>query len=112
MSAKKYGNEKYWCFIEDGWDGKEVAIWRGPADKEEVIARATDKYEAKAIVDALLNYVSIEDQCKFGKREAAFLEFIMANCQEPYATMASNALLWNDKETYKKLKSDFPVIYS
>ena len=68
-SAKKYGNDNYWCFIEDGWDGKAVAIWKGPSEKEEVIARAIDKYEAKAIVDALLNYVHVEDKTMLGKKE-------------------------------------------
>lgn len=112
MPAKKYGNDKFWCFIEDGWDSKEVAIWKGPQDQEEVIARALNKYDAKTIVDALLHHTVIEDKTKFGKKEICFLEFVMANCVEPYATMASNAMLWNDKETYNKLKSDFPVIYS
>jgi hypothetical protein len=112
MPAKRYGNDHFWCFIEDGWNGKEVAVWKGPEDTEEVIARAKDKYEAKTIVDALLNYVHIEDKTKFGKKELAFLEFVASNCVEPYATMASNAILWNDRETYNKLKSDFPVIYS
>ncbi len=112
MSAKKYGNDHFWTFIEDGWNGKEVAVWKGPEDNAEVIARAKDKYEAKTIVDALLNYVHIEDKTKFGKKESAFLEFVASNCVEPYATMASNAMLWNDRETYNKLKSDFSMIYS
>ena len=112
MSTKKYGNDHFWCFIEDGWSGKEVAIWSGPEGKEEIIARARDKYEARKIIDALLNYVYIEDKTKFGKKELAFLEFVQSNCVEPYATMASNAILWNDREAYEKLKSDFPTIYS
>ena len=111
MSNKRYGNDHFWCFIEDGWNGKEVAIWRGPQDKEEVIARAINKYEAKTIIDALLSYVQVEDKTKFGKKELAFLEFMMANCIEPYATMSSNAILWNDREAYEKLKTDFPTIY-
>jgi hypothetical protein len=112
MATKKYGNDRFWCFIEDGWNGKEVAIWKGPTDTEEVIARATDKYEAKIIIDALLNHVDIEDKTKFGKKEMAFLEFVCSNCVEPYSTMASNAILWNDHDVYNKLKTEFPVIYS
>jgi hypothetical protein len=112
MPAKKYGNDKFWCYIEDKWDGKEVAIWKGPEDQEEVIARAVNKYEAKSIVDALLSYASTEDTSKFSNKELAFLEFVMAHCVEPYSTMASNAVLWNDWDVYKKLKSDFNVIYS
>ena len=112
MIAKRYGNSYYWCFIEDGWDGKEVAIWRGPEGRERVVCRAPDKYEAKRIVDALTNYSINEDKDKFGKKETVLLEFMQANCKEPYSTMASNTLLWNDKDAYKKLLSDFPVIYS
>lgn len=112
MSTKKYGTDRFWCFIEDGWTGKEVAIWRGPKDKEEIIARAPNKYDAKTIVDALLGHTTIEDKNKFAKKELAFLEFVEANCVEPYSTMAANAILWGDWETYNKLKSDFPVIYS
>lgn len=112
MPAKKYGNDRYWAFIEDGWNEKEVAIWKGPEDQEEVIARAKNKYEAKAIIDALLSHSTVEDKNKFGKKEMAFLEFVCSNCVEPYATMASNAILWNDWDVYNKLKSEFPVIYS
>lgn len=112
MSSKKHGNNNYWTFLEDGWNGKEVAVWKGPEGQEEVIARAKDKYEAKLIVDALLNYSNIEDKTKFGKKEMAFLEFVGANCIEPYATMAANAILWNDRDAYNNLISKFPVIYS
>ena len=109
--TKRYGNDYYWCFIEDGLKGKEVAIWRGPDGKEEIICRATDKYEAKLIIDALLNY-TVKDIGALGKKELAFLEFVCSNCVEPYATMASNAIMWNDREAYDKLKNDFPIIYS
>jgi hypothetical protein len=112
MPAKKYGNDKFWCYIEDKWDGKEVAIWKGPEDQEEVIARAVNKYEAKSIVDALLSYATTEDKSKFSNKELAFLEFVMAHCVEPYSTMAGNAVLWNDWDVYNKLKADFNVIYS
>lgn len=111
MSSKRYGNDHFWCFIEEGWNGKEVAVWKGPEGQEEIIARAKDKYEAKLIVDALLNYSNVEDKSKFGKKEMAFLEFVITHCVEPYATMASNAILWNDRDTYNKLKTDFPTIY-
>ena len=111
-TAKKYGNENYWCFVEDGWSGKEVAIWKGPEDKEEIIARAKDKYEAKTIVDALLKHVTTEDTSCLSKKELAFLEFVCGNCVEPYATMASNAILWNDHAVFEELKTKFPVIYS
>jgi hypothetical protein len=112
MPAKKYGNDYFWTFIEDGWNGKEVAIWKGPEDTAEVIARAKDKYEAKTIVDALLNYIHLEDKTKLSNKELAFLEFVTVNCVEPYSTIASNAIIWNDREAYNKLKSEFSVIYS
>ena len=111
-NSKRYGNDHYWCFIEDGWSGKEVVIWKGLKEHEEIIARAVSKYDAKVIIDALLQHVSVEDKNKFGKKELAFLEFVESNCVEPYSTMAANAVMWNDWETYKKLKSEFPVIYS
>ena len=109
---ERYGNNNYWCFIEEIPNEREIAIWKSINNNPEIIARATDKYEAKIIVDALLNYVNIEDKVKFGKKELVFLEFASANFPEPYATMASNAILWNDKEIYNKLKSEFSVIYS
>jgi len=109
--SKRYGNDHFWCFIDEK-PGKEVAIWRGPDGAEEIIARAADRYEAKQIVDALLNYVNVEDKTKFGKKEMAFLDFACANFVEPYSTMASNAILWNDREIYNNLKRDFPTIYS
>lgn len=110
-NAKKYGNDKFWCFIESEWNDKEVAIWEGPENSEQVVGRAKDKYSAKMIIDALLNYANIDDKSKFGKKELAFLEFVCSHCVEPYATMASNAILWNDREVYEKLKTDFPTIY-
>jgi len=109
--SERHGNDNYWTFIEEGWDGKEVAIWKGPAEQAHIIARAEDKYEARAIVDALIANVNETTGGKLGKKEMAFLDFVKAYCPEPYATMAANAILWNDRETYNKLKSDFPVIY-
>lgn len=111
MSAeKKYGNEVYWCFIPEGWTGKEVAIWKGPEGQEEIIARAKDKYEAKTIVDALLEHKNTD--AGLSNKELAFLEFVTAHCVEPYATMASNAILWKDRATYEDLKNKFPQIYA
>lgn len=110
--SEKYGNDNYWAFIDEGWNGKEVAIWKGPSNQEEIIARATDKYEAKLIVDALLAFENEHKREILDKKSLAFLEFVKSNCPEPYATMAANAILWKDKEVYKKLLSDFPVLYS
>ena len=111
MNAKHYGSDDYWCFIEEGWDGKEIAIWKGPPNNEEIIARATDKYEAQLIVDALIANINETNGGKLGKKELAFLDFVKAYCAEPYATMAANAILWNDRDAYSKLKFDFPMIY-
>lgn len=111
MSEKKYGNDHHWCFLPDGWNGKEVAIWEGPEGHEEIIARAKDKYVAKIIVDALLHHQNTEDATQLSKKEMVFLEFVAANCVEPYATMASNAILWRDKAAYNDLKIKFPQIY-
>lgn len=112
MAEKKHGNDHYWCFLPEGYNGKEIAIWKGPEGSEEIIARAKDKYEAKTIVDALLKYTNVEDNTQLTKKELAFLEFVWSNCVEPYATMASNAILWNDKTAYEDLKTKFPTIYS
>ena len=112
MSAeKKYGNDNYWAFIPTAWDGKEVAIWKGPEGEEEVIARAKDKYEARTIIDALLKHVNTDTK-GLSNKELAFLEFVTAHCVEPYATMASNAILWKDHAEYENLKNHFPQIYS
>lgn len=108
--STKHGNENYWCFVEDGY-GKEVAIWKGPVGQETVIARAIDNYEAKEIVDGLIANMDSKSNGKLGKKETVFLEFAKANFPEPYATMASTAILWNDVEAYKNLISKFPMIY-
>jgi hypothetical protein len=114
MSEKRYGNERYWCYIStDAKPVMEVAVWRSVGKGGSyIVARAVDVYEAKKLVDALLAYSNNVEKNKLGKKETLFLEFVMANCVEPYATMASNAILWNDWDVYNKLKSDFPVIYS
>lgn len=111
MSEKKYGNDHYWCFVPERMDGKEVAIWKGPEGQEEIIARACDKYEATQIIDALLLLANQSQGITLSKKARIFLEFVQANCPEPYATMAGNAIMWNDVEAYKKLLSDFPVLY-
>lgn len=111
MSAeKKYGNNFFWCFFEDGWSGKEVAIWKGPEGAEEIIARAKDKYEARNIIDALLKHANT-DTGGMSNKELAFLEFVTAHCVEPYATMASNAILWKDHATFTDLRDKFSQIY-
>lgn len=111
-NLKRYGNDDYWCFIEESWNNKEVAIWHGREGQEEILAKASNKYDAKLIVDALLNFQNTDDKTKFGKKELAFLEFVCSNCVEPYATMASNAILWNDYDAYNQLKTNFPTIYT
>lgn len=109
MATKKYGNSNYWAFVEDESNGKEIAIWKGPEDKEQIIARAIDKYQAMYIIDALLNYKYVD--VKLGTKELAFLEFVEARCVEPYCTMASHAILWKDIDVYNTLKNKFPEIY-
>jgi hypothetical protein len=107
----KYGNSLYWCFLPEGFDAKEVAIWKGPVDNEQIICRAVDKYEAKQIVDALLSLKN-NDVGSLGKKEMYFLEFVKSTCPEPYATRASNSILWSDHTEYKNLLSQFTTIYS
>lgn len=110
--SEKYGNYNYWCFLEDNFNEREIAIWKAINNNPYIIARAIDKYEAKLIVDALLVFKNTNQGIILDKKALAFLEFVKATCPEPYATMAANAILWNDKETYKKLLSDFAVVYS
>lgn len=109
-NTTKYGNSTVWCFIEDKWSGKEVAIWRGQEGSEEIFCRASNKYEAKNIIDALLKH-SNTDTNGLSTKELAFLEFVCAHCIEPYATMASNAILWKDHAAYEDLKNKFSTIY-
>jgi len=108
----KYGNDNIWCFLEEG-STKEVAIWHKiGVDNEGIIARAINKYEARTIVDALLNYVVVSKDGRFGKKELAFLDFVCSNCVEPYSTMAANATMWNDRPLYETLLNKFSTIYS
>ena len=111
MNDTKYGNDHYWCFVENKWSEKEVAIWHSSGEgTEEIIARACNKYEAKNIVDALLKH-SNTDTNGLSNKELAFLEFVCAHCVEPYATMASNAILWKDHMAFEDLKNKFSTIY-
>jgi hypothetical protein len=107
---KKYGSDDYWGFLPAGWDGKEVAIWKNNVNGGEVVARAKDKYEARTIIDALIKHGAAEPE-GLSNKELAFLEFVCAHCVEPYATMASNAILWKDHTTYIDLRDKFPQIY-
>jgi hypothetical protein len=115
--TRRYGNDYYWTYIDDVSELKEYTIWeRGLCVDKEMgsptrMAVANSKYDAKRIVDALLAYKNTTVGL-LGKREFVFLDFVKANCPEPYSTMAANAILWNDKDAYNKLRMDFPVIYS
>lgn len=109
--SEKYGNNHFWCFIEENWNGKEVAIWSAENHEEFIIARASDNYEAKRLIDALINYTPIKPD-RLNKKQLAFLEFVCYNCQEPYSTMAGNAIMWNDVDAYKNLIEKFYMIYS
>ena len=114
--SRKHGNENAWCFLEDGWEtSRPIEIWQSIGKgMEEVVAHATDRYNAMRIVDALNIARNIGDDPanQLSKKETEFLQFVAARCNEPWATMADNALTWNDRETYNNLLSKFPVIYS
>jgi len=110
MTETRYGNDNYWCFFDEKWSGKEVAIWEGPEGQEQIIGRARDKYIAKTMIDALLKHVNTD--VGLSNKQQAFLEFVTHQCVEPYATMASNAILWKDKVAYEDLKNKFSQIYA
>jgi len=112
--SKKHGNDNFWCFLEDGWDtSRPIEIWHNLGNGEsEVMAHATDKYNAMQIVDALITHDNISDDGnKLTNKELAFLSFVESQCQDPYSTMAMNAIMWNDRNVYNNLKSKFPEIY-
>jgi hypothetical protein len=116
-NSNKYGNDNFWCFIESySVKNKEIAIWHGYSTSSpptsEIIARAIDEFEAKKIIDALIAFDSNKSVGELSKKELAFLEFIEAKCQEPYSTMAGNAIIWKDREAYFGLLSKFSSIYS
>ncbi len=113
MSKEEYrhGNDVYWTFLEKLPSGREIGIYQKLGDSQFLLAKTFDKYSAIAIVNALISYKP-EHQETLSKKELAFLDFVKAYCPEPYSTMAANAILWNDKEVYNKLRTDFPVIYS
>lgn len=115
MSSTKHGNNKYWCFLDENDTGKEVAVWTAGSDDEPiVIARGIHRYFAVELVDALILKENVEKDRgveKFGPKELAFLDFVKNHCDEPYATMASSAEMWNDWDRYKELRDKFPQIY-
>lgn len=115
---KRYGNDHYWTYLEDPFNRSEYIIWEKSEVSDELgrssptkLAITANKYDAKRIVDALLVYKN-NDVSVLGKKELIFLDFVKANCPEPYSTIAANAILWNDKQAYNKLRNEFPVIYS
>lgn len=110
-NEKRYGNDNYWAFLEIIPTGRDTAIYQARDGESVIVARATSKYDATVIVDALISYRNTS-QLVLSKKEIVFLEFVKANCPEPYSTMAANAILWNDKDAYNKLRVEFPVIYS
>ncbi len=112
--SKKYGNSNTWCFTEDGWEAsRPIEIWQSVGEGEEVIAHATDKYNAQRLVDALIlsEKVGSDPKNKLTKREIVFLQFVSSTCPEPWTTMADNAIMWNDREAYNTLKAKFSEIY-
>lgn len=113
--SKKYGNDNVWCYLEEDWSSsKSVDIWHSiGTGQEEVMAHATDRYNAKKIVDAFITSNNVKKNGKQGldKKEVVFLEFVSSNCAEPWSTMANNALLWQDKEAYNRIKTKFSEIY-
>jgi hypothetical protein len=109
--SEKYGNDDCWVFLEPETNPGEIAVWRSIDGSPYIVCRAVDKWDAKYIVDAIIAFSNNTVKGILVKKELVFLEFVKSKCPEPYATMAANALLWNDKDTYKKLLCDFPVIY-
>lgn len=113
--SKKYGNDKVWCFLEDGWETtRPIEIWHAIGlGHEEVIAHGTDKYNAMMIVDALIlaEKTNNEPDNKLTKRETVLLQFVASECSEPWATMATNAITWNDRDAFERLKAKFNEIY-
>ena len=113
--SKKHGNENFWCFLEEGWDtSRPIEIWHAHGEgTEEVMAHAVDRFNAMQIVDALITHDNVNDDGtdKLTNKELAFLSFVESQCQDPYSTMAMNAIMWNDRDLYNNLKSKFPEIY-
>ncbi len=107
----KHGNDIYWTFVEELPTGRELGIWQKLGEECFLLAKTFDKYSAISIVNALIAYKP-EHQETLSKKELVFLDFVKANCPEPYSTMAINAIAWNDRDVYNKLRNDFPVIYS
>jgi elongation factor Ts len=66
----------------------------------------------KFIKNDELTIQQLKTEGGLSNKELAFLEFVIAQCPEPYGTMASNAILWKDRSAYTELKNKFPQIYS
>lgn len=113
--SKKYGNDNAWFFHEEGYDtSRTIEIWHSLGSGEsEVMAHASDRYNAEQIVDALIVAENVNDdpENKLSKKEVVFLQFVSANCPEPWTTMADNAIMWNDRDAYNTLKAKFSEIY-
>lgn len=113
--TKKHGNNRFWCFLEDNWDtNKPIEVWQSLGDgNEEVMAHATDRYNATKIVNSLITAENVRDNptAKLPKKAIVFLQFVSANCNEPWTTMAANAIMWNDQSEYEKLKAKFGEFY-
>ncbi len=64
MNKKRYGNDNCHCMLADGWESTDpIEIWKdiGLGHKE-VIAHATDKFNAMTIVDAINVYNPLENE--------------------------------------------------
>lgn len=113
--SKKYGNSDFWCFLEEEWTvDRPIEIWHDiGGDESEVMASATDKFNAMQIVDSLCFYSKNKNNPNnlLTKHEQLFLHFVKQNCPEPLATTAENALLWHDREAYKYVKAKFAEFY-
>jgi hypothetical protein len=113
--SKRYGNDRVYCFLEEGWENaRHIEIWHCIGiGLEEVMAHATDRWNAMQIVDALITAENVKDdgENKFTKRQIQLLEFVAATSVEPYTTMANNALLWEDQELYTTVKAKIQEIY-
>ena len=112
LNQNKYGNNDFWCILNNTINNDPVVIWKQTDSDEISIATAIDNFEAKYIVDALVNYIPPKDKNTFTKKETVFLEFGVAHFTEPYKTMASNAIIWNDREVYNRLIAKFSKFYA
>jgi len=110
--TKKYGNDKVWVYFSDEESPNEYIIWNNVGETPMKLAVCYSKYDAKLIVNGIIDYLNNnKSQSQFSKQQTVFCEFISSNCKEPWATMARNAVLWNDVEIYNNLKNRFSEIY-